>query len=279
MNIMNNKIYKVVKLDHLKAQDYEVTIQNEQGSIETFSVHEEVVLKYRLVAGKEITSDQYNELHTKLDLGRAYQYALNLLSRKSYTTAEVYQKLEQKEYSIEMIREVIERLTAVGLLNDEQYTISYISHHAIMGKKGPVGISQELMRKGISERLINEHLKLYEVESQVDNIEKLINQMVRANHKYGPHYLKQKIYQNLLNKGFNRSLIDQAINAALNDQEENDDSILLKEMEKLFRKHRLLSERDKKSKIITTLMRKGFSYDDISRKYRELIELNDGTEY
>lgn len=272
MNIMNNKLYKVIKLDHLKGQDYEVTLQNEQGDIEIFTVHEEVVLKYRLVVGKEIDDAIYQELQTKLDLGRAYQYALNLLSRKSYTVAEVYQKLEQKEYGVDMIREVIERLVAVGLLNDEQYTISYISHHMMMGKKGPASLAQDLRKKGIADRLINEHIQLYAIENQVENIEKLVSQLVRTNHKYGPHYLKQKIYQNLLNKGFNRSLIESTINKVLMEHDDDDDAILIKEMKKLFQKHRLLSEYDKKNKITTTLMRKGFNYDNISRKYRELIE-------
>lgn len=272
MNIMNNKLYKVIKLDHLKGQDYEVTLQNEQGAIEIFTVHEEVVLKYRLVVGKEIDDAIYQELQTKLDLGRAYQYALNLLSRKSYTVAEVYQKLEQKEYGVDMIREVIERLVAVGLLNDEQYTISYISHHMMMGKKGPASLAQDLRKKGIADRLINEHIQLYAIENQVENIEKLVSQLVRTNHKYGPHYLKQKIYQNLLNKGFNRSLIESTINKVLMEHDDDEDAILIKEMKKLFQKHRLLSEYDKKNKITTTLMRKGFNYDNISRKYRELIE-------
>lgn len=272
MNTMKNKLYRVIKLDHLKSQDYEVTLKNEQDAIEIVTVHEEIVLKYRLVVGKEIDEPVYQELQTKLDLGRAYQYALNLLSRKSYTIAEVYQKLEQKEYGIDMIREVIERLVTVGLLNDEQYTISYISHHMVMGKKGPASVAQDLKKKGISERLINEHLKIYEINSQVENIEKLVSQLVRTNHKYGPHYLKQKIYQNLLNKGFSRSLVEAAINQALMDADHDDDSILIKEMKKLFQRHRLLPEYDKKNKITTTLMRKGFSYDDISRKYRELID-------
>ena len=91
----------MLKLTHLKAQDYEVAIQTPNQHVVLLPVHEELVLKFRLVEGKELDECQITELNGKLDLGRAYQYALNLLSRKSYTTAQIYEKLEAKEYEIE----------------------------------------------------------------------------------------------------------------------------------------------------------------------------------
>lgn len=269
---MNNKFYKVLKLDHLKGLDYEVTILDESGLTQVLTVHEEIVLKYRLVVGKELDEAIYEELQSKLDLGRSYQYALNLLSRKSYTTAEIIQKLELKEYEPLMIREVIERLTNVGLLNDEQYAISYISHHSVMGKKGPTSISQDLLRKGIPSRLIEMHLKLYDDESQLENAMKLANQIVKANTKYGPHFIKQKASQHLMNKGFSRVVIEKAISQIEFEDEDSDQRILVKEMEKLFRRHQALSGYDKKVKVVNTLMRKGFNYDDISSIYQQLIE-------
>ena len=69
---MNNKCYKVLKLEHLKGLDYEVTILDESGLTQVLAVHEEIVLKYRLVAGKELDEAIYEELQSKLDLGRAY---------------------------------------------------------------------------------------------------------------------------------------------------------------------------------------------------------------
>ena len=50
MNITKNS-YKVVKLTHLKAQDYEVAILTPDGQVLLFPVHEELVLKFRLVNG------------------------------------------------------------------------------------------------------------------------------------------------------------------------------------------------------------------------------------
>ena len=83
----------------------------------------------------------------------------------------------------------------MGLLNDEQYTSSYINHQVIMGKKGPNKVKQELLQKGISDRLINQYMPVYEEEIQIEHATKLANQVVRMNTKYGPHFIKQKICQ------------------------------------------------------------------------------------
>ncbi len=275
MNIMNKKFYKVLKLNHLKGLDYEVTIQEESGLTHLLTVHEEIVLKYRLVAGKELDDVIYQELQSKLDLGRSYQYALNLLSRKSYTIAEIYQKLEQKEYEPLMIKEVLERLTNAGLLDDEQYAISYINHHSMIGKKGPSSISQDLLRKGVSLRFIEKHINLYDEELQFENAMKLANQVFKSNNKYGPHFIKQKASQHLLTKGFSRFVTEQVMSQIVFEDDESDHHILVKEMEKLFRKHKSLSGYDKKVKVFNALMRKGFNYDDISNIYQELIEQED----
>ncbi len=272
MNITNNS-YRVVKLTHLKNQDYEVAIQTPDQQVVLLPVHEELVLKFRLVDGKELDESQIIELNSKLDLGHAYQYALSLLSRKSYTTAQIYEKLESKEYELTIIQEVLKRLVDVGLLNDEQYTISYINHHVIMGKKGPNKIKQELLQRGISDRIINQYLTTYEDEIQIEHAIKMANQLIRTNRKYGPHFIKQKIQQYLITKGFNRSVIEAVLNnVEFIDDEDEENPILVKEVEKLCRRHFGLSGYEKKTKVVQSLMRKGFNYDDISTVYERINE-------
>lgn len=272
MNITNQS-YKVLKLTHLKAQDYEVAILAPDQQVLLFPVHEEVVLKFRLVNGKELSESEIIELNGKLDLGSAYQYSLNLLSRKSYTIAQIYEKLEAKEYAIDIIQDVLKRLVDTGLLNDEQYAASYINHQVILGKKGPNKVKQELLQKGISDRIIQKYLTLYESEIQIEHATKLANQLVRTNRKYGPYVIKQKIQQHLMIKGFNYSVIEAAINnIEFVTSEDDDNPILTKEIEKLCRKHSRLTGYEKKTKVIQSLMRKGFNYDDISTIYDRINE-------
>ncbi|MDE5977534.1 MAG: RecX family transcriptional regulator [Turicibacter sp.] len=273
---MTNKSYKVLTLTHLKGQEYEVSIQTPSHQVILLPVHEELVLKFRLVIGKELDEEQIIELNQKLDLGRAYQYALNLLSKKSYTTVQIYEKLEVKAYEAGIIQEVLKRLVNVGLLNDEQYVQSYIQQQMVMGKKGPHKIKQELHQKGISDRLIAQYLSIYEEEAQLEHATKLANQVLRTNKRYGPYLIKQKVSQHLTAKGFSRSVIDQALSNLSIEKDERDNPILIKEIQKLIRRHRALSEYDKKIKVIQSLVRKGFSYDDILPLYERMcIELDE----
>ena len=46
----------------------------------------------------------------------------------------------------------------------------------------------------------------------------------------------------------------------------------IKEIEKLYRKHHRLMGYEKKTKVVQSLMRKGFSYDDISTVYERICE-------
>ena len=271
VNTKMKEIYLVIKVNHLKDLEYQVMIKFPSTEIITLPVHEELILKYRLVEGKELTFEQVQEIKDQLDYGKVYQAALKMLARQSYTKADLNQKLTAKNFEMSLVRETLNKLEEIGLVNDEQYTISYIQHHSLMGKKGPKVLKQELLRKGVSEIVIDKYLSNYKEELQLEHLNKLISQQMRLNKKYGPHIIKQKIYQTLMLKGFSRSMIDLVFNEIEVDEEE-DNSMLRDQAEKLFKKFEKLSEYDRKNKLVQNLMRKGFDYADISRVYGELKE-------
>ncbi|HZJ01569.1 MAG TPA: regulatory protein RecX, partial [Gemmatimonadaceae bacterium] len=50
-----------------------------------------------------------------------YEYALNLLTARAYTTRDLTRKLTQKGFEKPAIDETIDRLAGNGLLNDEKF--------------------------------------------------------------------------------------------------------------------------------------------------------------
>jgi len=273
MNITNNS-YKVLKLTHVNGPNYEVALMIPNGQIILLPVHEELVLKFRLVVGKELDEAQIKELNGKLDLGDAYQYALKLLSRRPYTILQVRTKLESREYTKQVIDEVLDRLINAGLLNDGEYVRAYTRQEVAMGKKGPDKIKQELIKRGISEPIIDQFLVIYEEDEQIDHALKIANRLLNANHKYGGHMLKQKIIQQLINKGFNQEIIDKVLEQVeLENHKQAENSILVKEARKFYQKHQKLNNYERKTKVISALMRKGFQYEDILTVYNSLCEI------
>ena len=273
MSTTNNN-YKVLKLTHVNGPDYEIALRVPNGQIVLLPVHEELVLKFRLVVGKELDELQIDELNGKLDLGDAYQYTLKLLSRRSYTTAQIQEKLESKNYAAHVINEVLGRLINAGLLNDGEYVRSYIHQEMVMGKKGPNKIKLELMRKGVSESVIDQYLPAYGEEYQTEHALKIAHRLINSNYKYGVHVIRQKVINQLINKGFNQQIIDRVMNhLEVEDTQDNQQDILRKEVQKYYQKHRSLNDYQRKTKVVSALIRKGFNYEDVLSVYHNLMEI------
>jgi regulatory protein len=152
------EIYKVVKLQPLRPQEYEILLQFPDGQLSTLPVHEELVLRFRLVEGKEFAEEEVQELYENLSYGQAYQYGMRLLSRQAYTMEELSRKLQAKEFEQGIIDAVLRKLLDLGLIDDARFATSYIQHHSLLGKKGPNLLKQELKKKGVSEQIINEKM-------------------------------------------------------------------------------------------------------------------------
>ena len=269
----NNTImmYQVISVNSEKQDVYVVELKASDQTLLTLTVHEELVVKYRLVVGKLLSVYELEAIYENLDLGKAYKYAINLLSSRNYTIYDLTQKLLAKQYEGHIVSELIERLKQLNLLNDEVYATQYVVHHANLGKKGPKLLERELHEKKINQELINKALVRYEEELQVENIEKLVAQQIRQNNKYGQFYLKQKIVQALAVKGFRRDLIESALQSVESD-DEKEEILIKKELTKLLRRHSKLESFQCKTKVIQALMRKGYSYDLITSFYGEALE-------
>ena len=78
--------------------------------------------------------------------------------------------------------------------------------------------------------------------------------------------LKDKIIQNLINKGFTYSISSTALESLeLQTDEENEAQILYTALEKVAKRYsKNYDGYERKQKVTQALARKGFSYDDIS---------------
>lgn len=268
-----NNIFTITKLVHKKNQQYEVSIKFPNQEIHKEKVHEELVLKFRLVEGKELTEEQMAEFKEKQGYGEVYQAAMRLVSQKPYTMSDLSKKLAAKEYEQDLIDEVLFKLVELGLLNDEQFAISYINHQIILGKKGPSLLKRELIGKGVSESIINRHLSNFNEETELEHALKIAASQVKKNSKYGSRFLKQKLSQYLQLKGFSSAVSRQAVDLALEEiGEEEEESVLMDQARKLYRKYSRYEGYEGKQKLIQALGRKGFSYDEAKRAYEALLE-------
>jgi regulatory protein len=78
-----------------------------------------------------------------------YNYALNLLAARPYSTQSLRRKLVQKEYASDEVESTIARLTENGLLDDARYAEQYARSKILSTGASKRRLQQELYRKGI----------------------------------------------------------------------------------------------------------------------------------
>lgn len=93
----------------------------------------------------------------------ARKTALDLLSRREHSVAELRAKLEDREFPADEIEATLAALQREGLLSEARFLESFIGSHARRGH-GPVWIRAELERKGIAGEAIREALEAAEVD-------------------------------------------------------------------------------------------------------------------
>lgn len=241
---------KIKSYKKKKTNLYEITLSNN----EKISLYDDVILKYELLLKKEIDDKLLKEIIQYNSYLESYNIALKYLNTKLRTEKEIAIKL--MHFSKDAIKYTIDRLKKEGYLNDSLYIKSYINDEINLKVVGPNKILFDLKRLGFKEKIILDYLNSFDVEIWLEKINKYILKKVNSNHNLSGLILKQKIMQDLQNRGFYK----EHINLIINEFDFNDDSdIYIKEYNKLKNKlSRKYSGDELDYKIKLGLMKKGF---------------------
>lgn len=234
-------------------------------------IHEEVLIQMGLYQGQTVTQAQLDQLTHHEKEHKVIDKALNYLSYGLRSVSEMRQYLMQQSFELEHIEATIERtiekLIQMNYLNDEEYAKSYVRTAANLNRKGPRKIQQELKQRGISESHIMTGLDEYPMTQQLENAFDLAEKYCRSKTKYPPAMLKNKLYQYLLQKGYAREVIKEAIDQvefSSNPEEQYDR--LNREGERLLRRHqRKYTGYELQHRVSSGLYSKGYDYDLIQQ--------------
>lgn len=246
---------KINKYKKLKNGKYELTLEN----LEIITLYEDTILKYNLLLTKDISSNkkQILEFDKKCDV---YYKGLKYIKSRARSIREVRDKLVREEYPIDYIDLAIDKLKEQGYLNDMMYAKSFLNNKLITTSHGPYKIKQEMQKKGISEYIIIEVLNDYTNDIQKEKINKIITRMIKSNRNKGINLLKRKINIELINQGFSKELIIDAIN---NHEFGDDKDIAKKEYDKLYKKlSSKYSGKELEYKIKQKMYQKGLVYEE-----------------
>lgn len=78
---------------------------------------------------------------------------MDLLARREHSCQELYTKLAKRSDDVDLIIEVVAKLTAENLQSDERFAHAYARSRSNRGF-GPVRIENELRQRGVADHLI-----------------------------------------------------------------------------------------------------------------------------
>ena len=247
---------KVIKYKKLANSRYKVYLDDNHELL----LYEDVILKYNLLIRKDIDEKLIIEMDKYNQECDVYYVALNSIKNRFRSIYELRGILLKKEYPIDLIDKAISKLLEQGYLNDRSYCKSFINNQMITTNNGPYKIIRELNEKKIDSNIIDEEILVFNEEEQIPRIKKLIDKGIKSNHSRGGIVLKQKIYNDLKNLGYDISLINSVISSY---EFENDSNIAKKEYDKLYKKYsRKYSGDELKYKIREKMYLKGLVYEE-----------------
>ena len=135
----------------------------------------------------------------------AYNYALNLLAARPYSTQTLRRKLIQKEYSAADADEAIRRLVDNGLLNDAKYAEQYARSKILTTGASKRRLQQELYRKGIKGELATTAIANVIEQEEIDPAVMIERVAVKKLAQLGdlePLVLRRRLFAFLARRGY-----------------------------------------------------------------------------
>ena len=105
-----------------------------------------------LVVGREISPLVLERLQELADLEAAHRAALRALARRAHARFDLRRRLLQKQHPPPAVDGALERLSAVGLLDDALFAADYAAAKARRGR-GPARLVHDLQAQGIDRRI------------------------------------------------------------------------------------------------------------------------------
>lgn len=165
------------------------------------SLDDESIYKMKLKAGLQIDPDTLLRASKESAYKKALNYSLNLLGRYSKTKKEMINKLKEKEYDQETTDAVVQKLSDLGYLNDEDYLDAFIrnkqENSSTLNKRT---LYNKMLQKGLDKELIQEKLQNTDID-EYQNALKAAERKLR-NLKGTDKEKKMKLYTYLYGKGF-----------------------------------------------------------------------------
>ena len=172
-----------------------------------------------LQVGRELSDAEIEKLQTRDEAEVGFNQALNLLSHRSRSTAEMTRYLEGKGYAPETLQAVLARLEEENLLNDDRFAREWIENRSTFRPRSESQLKAELRFKGLADDCITSAL----AESEVCDADLAMAAARKQAHRYQSsdyEIYRKKLGDALLRRGFSYATVHETLRALWNEMQQ-----------------------------------------------------------
>ncbi len=198
---------KIVKYTRLASGKYKVLFDNKKELI----LYESVIIDTNLLYKKEITSEEYSNLVSLNNYQDIYNKVIKYIGIRLRSKKEIIDYLKKMDLSTEVVDDILNKLLTNKYIDDERFSQAYIKDKYNFSNNGPYKIINELVKLGIDKDIAYTYT-FDIITNEAEKINKLINKYVKSDKKHDWYYLRNKIYNNLINLGYSKEIVISILN-------------------------------------------------------------------
>ena len=149
------------------------------------------------------------------ELTSAREAALRLLERTRRTRSDLARRLRDKGHEPGVVIETLDRLAAVGLVDDVEYARAFLAGRWGRRPSGWRRLEQQLRAKGVApDDIAAARYRIEEREGPADEVTAARRVIVAAERRYAalePRQRRQRLWALLSRRGFDGDTIEQAL--------------------------------------------------------------------
>lgn len=149
------------------------------------------------------------------DLEFARKIALDLLSVRPRSEAELRERLAKRNVPDEIVDELCERFKEVGLLDDAAFAATLAASRSKFSGRGRRRIREELRQKGVDAETAEEALAEISPDDELAAAREVATKRARSMASLEPHVARRRLAGVLARRGFSSSVVMQVVEETL----------------------------------------------------------------
>ncbi len=206
----------VEKIEKYKGETYMVVIDR----VKKVFLHRDIINRFGLAEGSEITNEQLTQVLMASELRRASRRAMYLINERDYSYIQLFEKLSAN-YSEDICYKVTDMMAKKGFINDRRYAQEVVYTYMECRLYGPRRVKQELYKRGIRGRIADEVIR-ENLDGLYERLEKLIDRKY-SEYLEDPEDFKavNRAKNGLVRAGYDYDDINYAVKKYIEEREED----------------------------------------------------------